>query len=84
MKLRRLQFCGEVLESCNVRTPLEGGGTLDVCFDHVSSYYRSGYLAAYAYAYKEGYAAGECARQTVRLRYGSHSVKYRYASSCRY
>jgi hypothetical protein len=56
----------------------------NVCFDYVSSYYRSGYLAAYACAYKEGYVAGECNRQTVRLRHGSHSVRYRYSSSCRY
>ncbi len=35
VKLCRLQFCDEVSESCNVRKPLEGGGTLDVCFDHV-------------------------------------------------
>ena len=53
-----------------------------VCFDRVSSHYRDGYLAAYACAYKDGYAAGECERQTVRLRYGSHSVKYR--TSCRW
>ncbi len=47
--------------------------TANVCFDHVSTYYRAGYLAAYACAYKEGYQAGECERQTVRLRYSSHS-----------
>jgi len=57
--------------------------TVNVCFDRVSVHYRAGYLAAYACAYRDGFSAGERARRPMRPVY-THSVTYRYPSTCRW